>query len=200
MTPEQIAAFAVFAFATSITPGPNNTMVIASGANFGLRATIPHLMGIDLGFAVMVIAVGAGLGGVFALYPVLHTVLKYCGAAYLIYLAWKIATAGEPRASGAAARPMTFLEAALFQWLNPKAWMSAIGAVATYTPAEGFFANLTIVALVFALVMAPCITLWAAVGTALRGVLTNPVYLRIFNVTLALLLVASLYPMLATAP
>lgn len=195
MTIEQVLALALFAFATSITPGPNNTMVLASGANFGFRATTPHLMGIDLGFALMVVAVGAGLGGLFVMFPVLHTVLKYVGAAYLLYLAWQVANAGAPKAREAGGRPMTFLQAALFQWLNPKGWMAAVGAVATYTPAEPFVLNLITVTVVFALVMAPCIAIWAAAGTALRGVLANPLHLRGFNVTMALLLVASLYPL-----
>src|SRR5262245_30490319 len=145
MTIEQIFALALFAFATSITPGPNNTMVLASGANFGLRATVPHLIGIDLGFALMVVAVGLGLASLFVALPFLHAVLKYAGAAYLLYLAWRIASAGAPKVGETAGRPMTFLQAALFQWLNPKGWMSAIGAVATYTPPEPFAVNLLIV-------------------------------------------------------
>jgi len=197
MTPDQILAFAVFAFVISITPGPNNTMVLASGANFGFRPTIPHLLGIDLGFAIMIIAVGLGIGSLFTAFPILHTALRYGGALYLLYLAWKIASSGGPNTEGGRKQPMTFLQAAIFQWVNPKGWIAAIGAVATYTPENGFFVNLLIVTFVFALVMGPCISLWAAVGTALRKFLSNPAYLRAFNIVMALLLVASLYPIFA---
>lgn len=196
MTIEEVLALALFAFAMSITPGPNNTMVIASGANSGFRATIPHLIGIDLGFALMVVAVGAGLGGLFVVFPLLHAGLKYAGAAYLFYLAWRIATAAAPKPGETAGRPVTFLQAALFQWLNPKGWMSATGAVATYVPPESFAINLVVATAVFALVMAPCIAIWAAAGEALRGVLADPLYLRAFNITMALLLIASLHPLI----
>jgi len=194
MTLDQILAIALFAFVISITPGPNNTMVLASGVNFGLRPTIPHLIGIDLGFAVMIVAVGSGIGGAFAAVPVLHTALRYVGALYLLFLAWKIASSGSPDAVGSRKRPLSFLQAASFQWVNPKGWIAATGAVATYTPVNGFFANLLTVTAVFALVMGPCITLWAAVGTSLRRFLSDPTYLRAFNAVMALLLVASLYP------
>ena len=194
MTLDHILAFAIFAFVISITPGPNNTMVLASGANFGLRPTIPHLLGIDLGFALMIIAVGSGIGGAFTAFPVLHTVLRYIGAFYLLFLAWKIASSGGPDTDGGRKRPLSFLQAASFQWVNPKGWIAATGAVATYTPSDGFFANLLTVTAVFALVMGPCITLWAAVGMSLRRFLSQPAYLRAFNVVMAVLLVASLYP------
>jgi threonine/homoserine/homoserine lactone efflux protein len=194
MTLDQILAFALFAFAISITPGPNNTMVLASGANFGLWPTIPHLLGIDLGFALMIIAVGVGIGGLFAAFPALHAALRYTGALYLLFLAWKIASADGPDGATGRKKPLNFLQAASFQWVNPKGWIAATGTVATYTPSNGFFANLLIVTAIFALVMGPCITLWAAVGTALRGFLSNPARLRAFNVVMASLLVASLYP------
>ena len=193
MTLDQILAFAVFAFSISITPGPNNTMVLASGANFGLRPTIPHLLGIDLGFAVMIMAVGAGIGGLFVAFPSLHTVLRYVGALYLLFLAWKIASAVGPDSDAGRKKPLSFLQAASFQWVNPKGWIAATGTVATYTPQSGFFENLMIVTAIFALVMGPCITLWAAMGMSLRRFLSNPTYLRAFNVAMAVLLVASLY-------
>ena len=194
MTPDEIRAFALFAFVISITPGPNNTMVLASGVNFGLRPTIPHLLGIDLGFAVMIVAVGAGIGGLFTALPALHTGLRTIGTLYLLFLAWKIARSGTPDMQRSRGKPLTFLQAASFQWINPKGWIAATGAVATYTPSDGFFANLLTVTAVFALVMGPCITLWAGIGTALRRFLSEPTYLRAFNVVMALLLVASLYP------
>src|SRR5579859_1009209 len=188
MTLDEIFAFAVFAFAISITPGPNNTMVLASGANFGLRPTIPHLLGIDLGFALMIIAVGLGIGGLFMAFPPLHTALRYLGALYLLFLAWRIAIAGRPTGAASRKRPLSFLQAASFQWVNPKGWIAATGTVATYTPSHGYFANLLIVTAIFALVMGPCITLWAALGVSLRRVLSRSVYLRAFSWIMAVLL------------
>ena len=200
MTIETLLGVILFAFVVSITPGPNNAMLLASGVNFGFRPTIPHLLGVDLGFAVMLIAVGLGIGSVFAAVPILHTVLRYAGTAYLLYLAWRIARSGAPGAGDARSRPMSFLQAALFQWVNPKGWLAALGAIATYTPAQGFFANLLTVTAVYALVMAPCICIWTVLGTALRRFLGDPRWMRAFNVAMALLLVASLYPTLAESP
>lgn len=197
MTPSLLLTFATYAFVTSITPGPNNTMVLASGVNFGFHRTIPHLMGINLGFSAMVLSVGLGLGGMFTAWPVLHDVLRYVGALYLIYLAWKIARSGTMSDGADAVRPMSFAQAAAFQWVNPKAWIMAIGAVATYTPQNGFFLNIVIVTVVYALVNAPCIAAWAAFGVVLRRLLTSSRSVRIFNVAMAALLVLSLYPLLA---
>jgi threonine/homoserine/homoserine lactone efflux protein len=194
MTLDQILAFALFAFVISITPGPNNTMVLASGANFGLRPTIPHLLGIDLGFALMIVAVGSGIGSLFTALPALQTGLRYVGALYLLVLAWKIALSGSPGTQASRKKPLTFLQAASFQWVNPKGWIAATGAVATYTPSTDFFVNLLIVTALFALVMGPCITLWAAIGTSLRRLLSKQIYLRTFNIVMAVLLAASLYP------
>jgi threonine/homoserine/homoserine lactone efflux protein len=138
--------------------------------------------------------VGLGIGGLFMAFPPLHTALRYVGALYLLYLAWKIANAGSPKAAAGRSKPLSFLQAAGFQVLNPKGWIAATGTVATYTPSHGYFANLLIVTSIFALVMGPCITLWAALGMSLRRVLGNPAYLRAFNWIMAALLVASLYP------
>ena len=136
-----LGPLALFALVSSITPGPNNVMLATSGLNFGFRRTIPHLLGVSIGFTLMVFLVGVGLGSVFQQVPALYTVLKYAGAAYLLYLAWKIANAGEMKDGVSRARPMTFLQAAAFQWVNPKAWVMAVGIIATYTP-PSFFANL----------------------------------------------------------
>jgi threonine/homoserine/homoserine lactone efflux protein len=199
MTPDLLIAFVTYAFVTSITPGPNNTMLLASGANHGLSATLPHLVGITLGFSLLVAAVGFGLGGLFEAVPALHNLLRYGGAAYLVYLAWRIARSGTPGAGVAAGRPMTFLEAAAFQWINPKAWIMAIGAIVTYTLPDSHFGDVALISTAFALVNAPCVFVWAALGTALRRFLSKPTHLRAFNITMALLLVASLYPILAEA-
>lgn len=192
---ELLGAFVLFAFVTSITPGPNNMMLLASGVNFGIRRTIPHMLGISIGFLLLVVAVGLGLHQLFERIPATYTALRYAGGAYLLYLAWKIARSGAPEAKGEnAAKPMTFLQAAAFQWVNPKAWVMAVGVIATYTPQAGFFANLVIATVVCGIVNLPSIGIWVTFGTALRRVLHKPWAIRAFNISMALLLVASLYP------
>ena len=192
-----LLGFALFALVTSITPGPNNTMLLASGVNFGFNRTIPHMLGITCGFFVLVVAVGFGLGAVFQNYPLLYTVLRYVGAAYLLYLAWKIAHSGPVGDSvEGEARPISYLGAAAFQWVNPKAWIMAIGAISTYTPMQDYFINVVVIAAVFAIINLPSVGVWAACGTLLRNVLREPRWLRVFNWGMAALLVISLYPLL----
>ena len=192
-----LAAFILFAFVSSITPGPNNTMLLASGVNFGVRRTIPHAMGVSIGFMAMVLAVGLGLGEVFKAWPSLYTVLRYAGAAYLLYLAWNIANSGPVGAAASKGRkPLGFWAAAAFQWVNPKAWVMAVGAITTYTPAQGYVTNVVVIAALFALVNLPSVGIWVMFGSALRSVLQNPRWLMLFNVLMALLLVISLYPLL----
>jgi threonine/homoserine/homoserine lactone efflux protein len=181
----------VFAFATSFTPGPNVVMLAASGANYGFRSTLPHISGISIGFPVMVIAIGVGLKAVFVAVPELQTVLKYVGGAYLLYLAWRIANAGRPNSKGASGRPLNFLEAAAFQWVNPKGWIMAVAAVTTYTPGNDNLAETLIVAAVFALLAWPSCAFWAGVGVAVR-LFASDRAMRVFNLTMAGLLVASL--------
>jgi threonine/homoserine/homoserine lactone efflux protein len=192
-----LSGFALFALVASITPGPNNTMLLASGLNFGFSRTIPHMLGVTCGFFVLVVAVGFGLGAVFQAYPVFYSVLRYVGAAYLLYLAWKIAHSGPMSDSEPGeARPISYLGAAAFQWVNPKAWIMAIGAITTYTPMQGYFTNVIIIAAVFAIINLPSVGLWAACGTLLRNVLKDRRWLRLFNWGMAVLLVVSLYPLL----
>ncbi|WP_415773833.1 LysE family translocator [Pseudomonas sp. LB3P38] len=192
-----LLGFALFALVTSITPGPNNTMLLASGVNFGFNRTIPHMLGITCGFFVLVVAVGFGLGAVFQTYPLLYSVLRYVGAAYLLYLAWKIAHSGPVSESDKGeSKPISYLGAAAFQWVNPKAWIMAIGAISTYTPMQGYFTNVIVIAAVFALINLPSVSVWAGCGTLLRNVLKDRRWLRLFNWGMALLLVASLYPLL----
>jgi threonine/homoserine/homoserine lactone efflux protein len=195
MTPDLLLAFVLFAFATAGTPGPNNMMLLASGANFGFRRTILHILGISAGLGVMVVAMGWGLSGVFRAFPLLHEILKWVGAAYMLWLAWKIGTATGINDKSAGGRPMTFLEAAGFQWLNPKAWAMALGAATTYTPEGGGAHVVLLLAGTFMLVGAPCSAAWAGFGQGMRRFLDKPSALRAFNVTMALLLVASLYPL-----
>lgn len=198
MTTELLLAFIAFAFVTSVTPGPNNMMLLASGANFGLRRSLPHMFGISLGFMLLVASVGLGLGQLFEQVPLLYDVLRYLGAAYLLYLAWKIAGSGAPQDGGKpVGNPFTFLQAAAFQWVNPKAWIMAIGAITTYTPQENFVVNVLLIAALFALVNCPSVGLWTVAGSLLRNWLSNARALRIFNIGMALLLVASLYPIFA---
>ena len=196
MTPELLLAFAGFAFVSSITPGPNNTMLLASGVNYGFRRTVPHIAGISLGCVFMLILVGLGLGQVFAAVPQFYDVLRYAGAAYLLWLAWKIATSGPMVDQKATGRPLTFLQAAAFQWVNPKAWIMVVGAASTYAPRDDFGRNVIVLAILLGLVNAPSICVWAGFGTALRPLLSRPSRVRAFNVIMALLLVASLLPML----
>ena len=197
ITQELLIGLIGFAFVSSATPGPNNLMLMASGTNFGFTRTIPHMLGVTGGFVIMVILVGIGLAKLFEAFPVLRLALKIGSVAYLVYLAWHIATASAPSANQvASAKPMTFLQASLFQWVNPKAWTMALGAVSVYVPANNPIFGLLLVALVFGLINLPVVSGWAAMGVQLRRFLQDPMRLRIFNVTAAILLLASLYPVL----
>ncbi|MGF6541625.1 LysE family translocator [Paraburkholderia youngii] len=184
----------LFALVTSITPGPNNTMLLASGVNFGFRRTLPHLSGISVGVVLLMLSVGVGLGEAFAHFPLLYTVLEVVSVAYLLYLAWKIGTSGELKLRNGERRPMRFHEAIAFQWVNPKAWMMVLTAATTIHLSNSFGMNAVAMAAVFYVIGFPCICVWAGFGTAMREVLSNPKRLRIFNVAMALLLVGSLYP------
>ncbi|MEM9582691.1 MAG: LysE family translocator [Pseudomonadota bacterium] len=197
MNSEILIGLAGFALVSSITPGPNNLMLMASGANFGFWRTIPHMLGIALGFTLMVFLVGLGLAQIFEAYPVLHTVLKVLSVLYMAWLAWKIANAAPPKEGEAAGTPMTFLQAAAFQWVNPKAWAMALTAVTVYSLGTSIWA-VAAVACTFGLVNGPAVSTWTLIGQQLRRVLTNPARLRIFNWTMAGLLMASLYPVLNT--
>ena len=193
MSYELFTALATFAFVTSITPGPNNIMLMASGANFGFRRTVPHMLGVGLGFTFMVILVGIGLVQVFDAYPPSYDVLKVVSVIYLCYLAWKIAKAAPLQESDEAGTPITFFQAALFQWVNPKAWAMALTAISVYAPSQSLEA-VALVAMIFGAVNLPSVSSWTVLGQQMRRVLTKPIRLRIFNVTMAVMLVASLYP------
>ncbi|ALX14584.1 lysine transporter LysE [Burkholderia cepacia JBK9] len=197
LTLSALPAGMLFALVTSITPGPNNTMLLASGVNFGFRRTMPHLFGISIGVAILMLCVGFGLGEAFKRLPLLYTILEAASVAYLLYLAWRIGTSGEVKAHGAKPRPMTFVEAAAFQWVNPKAWMMVLTAATTVRLSADYGMNAAWMSVVFILIGFPCICLWAAFGLGLRRFLSNPRALRIFNVTMAVLLILSLYPLIA---
>lgn len=199
MSSELLWALLLFVVVTLFTPGPNNTMLMTTGLNFGFRRGLPHLWGVALGFAVMVLAVGLGLGALFQAYPAAYTVLKYAGAAYLLYLAWQIATAGEFKEGAARGRPIAFLEAAAFQWLNPKGWVMAVGAVSTYAAVAAFPFNILLMAGLFGSLGILSSATWLGFGTGLKRLLTTPATVRAVNIAMALLLVASLWPILADA-
>jgi threonine/homoserine/homoserine lactone efflux protein len=193
---QTLPALVAFAVASSITPGPNNIMLMTSGTNFGFRRTVPHMLGVSLGFALMIVLVGLGLAQLFTRYPVAHEILKWVSVAYLLYLAWKIATARPPGEGDAAkSAPMTFVQAALFQWVNPKAWTMALTGVTVYMPPVDPWIGLLLVAVLFGAINLPCVGLWAAMGVKLRSWLGDARRLRQFNVAAAVLLVGSLYPM-----
>ncbi len=197
MTHDTFVALLVYAFVTSVTPGPNNFMLLASGVNFGFWRTLPHMCGIGFGFFTLLIGVGAGLGALLTALPQLHLALKFAGGAYLLYLAWKIATSRTlAKAGEAKLRPMTFVEASLFQWVNPKAWVMAVTAMALYAdPADPMWSML-LVACVFALTNFPSVSVWAGFGVALRGFLADPVRLKWFNIAMGVALALTLVPML----
>jgi len=192
---EFLGPLVTFAIATSVTPGPNNIMLTTSGANFGFRRTVPHMLGVAIGFTIMVLAIGLGLSELFERFPVIHQVLRYGGAAYLLYLAYRIATAAPATSDAAqpAGRPLTFLQAALIQWVNPKGWMMAVGAISTYTTVGGdLLLESSMIALIFGAIGLPSVALWAALGVAIGRLLQTRWALRAFNIAMALLLVASL--------
>lgn len=192
MNQTTLLALSAFALVSSITPGPNNLMLMSSGANFGLRRTVPHALGVGIGFTLMIVLVGVGLMGLFDLFPILNTVLKVVSVAYLLWLAWKIANAAAPDTAGSVGgKPMTFMQAVLFQWVNPKAWSMALTAIALYAPDRNLAAVL-LVAVVFGIINLPSTSLWAVMGQVLRGWLSSPARLRVFNWTMAALLVGSL--------
>jgi len=193
-------AFLAFMVVMYFTPGPNNIMLLASGLTYGFRRTIPHIAGIVIGFAFMVAAVGLGLGTVFLAYPILQTILKYAGAVYLIYLAAVIAMSGPTTPDGESGRgPMTFWGAAMFQWINAKGWVIVIGTITAYAAIAQFPVNIAIQTLISLLVGTVSTVVWALFGTALRPVLTSERLVRAFNILMAILLLASLYPVLVDA-
>lgn len=208
--PDLLIALIAFCAVTLFTPGPNNIMLMTSALNFGVRRTLAHMTGVAGGFGIMVAGVGFGLGTVFRTWPQLYPVLKYAGAAYLLYLAWKIANAGPPvgpvgptghekghdkdRNRG---QPMTFLQAAAFQWVNPKAWSMAVGAISAYGAVAAFPLNVITMAAIYAVMGLASGALWVGFGYSLQRIITNPRAVRTVNIAMALLLVACLYPILA---
>ena len=195
MTYSLLTALAAFAFVSSITPGPNNLMLMTSGANYGFLRSVPHMLGVAVGFTVMIVIVGLGLMQLFERFPLAHQVLTWVSVAYLLWLSWKIATAKMPDTRAHSGRPMSFLQAALFQWVNPKAWAFGLSIITIYVPVAGF-APLLLAAIVVAVMAFPSVTLWTVMGGQMSRFLTNPRRLRAFNITMAILLLGSLIPVL----
>lgn len=191
-----LLTFLLFAVVASITPGPNTVMVAAGAANHGLRATVPHMLGISLGFPALVVLVGLGLAGPLSHAPALHLALRWIGAAWLVWIAWTLARAPAAKgAQGEQAPSMGFAAAALFQWVNPKAWLLAVTTATTYTvPGGDLPRQVLVLALIFAAVSMPCLGFWAAIGAGAGRALRTPGRMRAFNVAMAVLLVASVVP------
>src|SRR6195256_4096138 len=200
MSQQLFIAFVVFAAVMFFTPGPNNVMLLSSGVTYGFRRTLPHIAGITIGFAFMVGAVGLGLGTIFITYPVLQSILKYAGVAYLVYLAAAIAMSGPVAPDRDNRRgPMTFLGAAMFQWVNVKGWVMVIGTITAYAAIATYPWNIAIQVGLSLLLGAVSCTAWALFGSSLRPVLTSPRAVRAFNLVMAVLLLASLYPVFMDA-
>jgi threonine/homoserine/homoserine lactone efflux protein len=200
MSQSLFVAFVVFGAVMAFTPGPNNIMVLSSGLTYGFRRTLPHIAGIAIGVSLMVASVGLGLGAVFIAYPALQTVLKYAGVAYLIYLAAMIAmsgpvTPGQDNQRG----PMSFWGAVLFQWVNVKGWVMAIGVITAYAAIAGFPWNIVIQAALMFVMGGLSSLVWTLFGSALRPLLSSVKAVRAFNIVMAVLLLASLWPVLMDA-
>lgn len=177
----------------SASPGPNNVMMTASGANFGFRRSVPHMFGVAVGFPIMLISIGMGFGALLFLYPAVQATVQVIGAAYLLFLAWRLAQAGREDVGPRPHRPMRFIEAAAFQWLNPKAWMIAAGALGTYVPTDAdLLTNLLVMSVLFIAACLPSVAFWTVIGIGAGRLLTTPRAMRVFNITMAALLVASL--------
>jgi len=194
MAPELLFPLASFCLVSSITPGPNNMMLLSSGATFGLRRTTPHLIGISGGCAIMVLVLGWALAGMVGRVPGLFTALHIAATLYLLWLAWRIATSTGPNGASKRGEPFSFLEAAAFQWVNPKAWAMVLGAVTSFARPNHLLADVSVIASVLVVVGMPCILLWAGAGQVLSRFLADPRALRGFNLGMAALLVASILP------
>jgi len=191
---QQLIALITFAFVSTVSPGPNNIMLMTSGANVGFMRTIPHMLGITFGFSLMVFLVGFGLMGLFTAYPVVQQSLRIVSMMYLVYLAFKIAKSKPMVSEASDYTPMTFMSAACFQWVNPKAWTMALTAISLYASSTAQ-QDILIVSLIFGLVNVPSVSLWTAAGKKLQTILQVPARIKIFNYCMAGLLIGSIIPM-----
>jgi threonine/homoserine/homoserine lactone efflux protein len=196
--PDLLAPFLLFSFVAFFTPGPNNLMLLTSGLNFGFRRTRPAMLGVACGFAFLTLCVGLGLGLIFISFPVLYTAIKYIGVAYMLYLAWAIARSEPPDTNlDSNKQPVGFLQAAALQWVNPKGWAMAVGAVSSYSALAAYPYNILLIAGLFVFIGIGSSTTWAGLGTMLQKFLHKPKIVRAFNIAMAMLLAASLYPVFA---
>jgi threonine/homoserine/homoserine lactone efflux protein len=197
MSQQLTVAFIVFAAVSAFTPGPNNVMLMTSGLNYGFRRSLSHMAGVTIGYAFLIVVFGFGLGAIFTTYPILQTILKYAGAIYLLYLAVAIAMSRPPDAGAEAqGKPMTFFGAALFQWINVKGWVIAVVSVSAYAAIASYPWNVISQALIILIITLGSSVTWVLFGAALQSLVKSPRAVRIFNITMAVLLIASLYPVL----
>ena len=194
MRTDVFLAMLTFCFVSGVTPGPNNLMLMTSGVNFGFRRTLPHLMGVVLGFSLMVALIGLGLDAIFTRFPAVLPAMRYLGAAYMLWLAWKIARSGPVRDGQRGGAPLGFFGAAAFQWINPKGWVMAVSALTTYAVSASYATTVGVVALTCLIVSIPCSGVWVLFGAAMRRALADPRKARPFNWAMGALLVASIAP------
>jgi len=188
-------AIFLFGLSAGITPGPNNIMLMASGMNFGIKSSIPHVLGVCIGFPLMVILVGLGFSIIFELYPILHEVIKVLGLVYLLYLSWLIASASPDKLENERSKPFSFFQAALFQWVNPKAWVMATGAISAFTTlAADIHWQVFTIAGIFFFAAIISSSSWLVFGKGIKRLLQSSQQQRLFNISMALLLVASVLP------
>lgn len=192
---ENIFSLIIFCFVTSFSPGPNNIMLMTSGVNYGVYRSVPHFLGVAIGFPLMIIAIGLGLGQVFRKYPDIYLLIKMFGILYLLFLSWKIAFASMPETGKNLNNPLTFFQATLFQWVNPKAWVIAIGAIATFTTSTNIQTQVLLIAIGYFMVGGLSVFAWLFLGAALKSAFRNKKRLKMFNFTMAALLVLSIVPM-----
>lgn len=187
----------IFAISSTVTPGPNNIMILTSGLNYGVKKSIPHLLGISFGFPMMIIVIGFGFSIIFERYPVFNEVIKILGVVYLLYLAWLIASSSPVSLEGKRSKPLNFFQAALFQWVNPKAWVVATGAVSAYTSVSSdILAQVIFIALAFLIVAIPSLSVWLIFGVGIKKYLKSARHQKLFNLSMALLLIGSIIPVL----
>lgn len=196
MTTADLVLLLGMSIVMSYTPGPNNTLVTYSAARFGFVATIPHIVGIGLGFPVMIFCVALGLGALFEQSQILRETLRILGVLVLIWLCWKIATAGPAKSPQQTDRPFRFQEAAAFQWINPKGWLVAISIVSQFVSQEAPLLSAIVIAIVFVFAGLSSASLWAALGLGIERLLTNPLRVRMFNVTMAAMLLVTIITLL----
>lgn len=194
---ELYLAVFIFGLSAGITPGPNNIMLMTSGMNFGIQKSIPHVLGVTFGFPVMVILIGLGFSIVFDKYPILHEIIKVLGVVYLLYLSWLIASASPDTLEGEKSKPFTFLQAALFQWVNPKAWVVATSSISAYTVLnDNIYWQILMIAGVFFFAALFTASTWLVFGKGIKQILQSAKQQRAFNIAMALLLVASVLPVI----